>query len=79
MITMKLPYQDIVNRWNYSSSAHARITPLTCTVDYANNNKFSQVDVDNSKLRGRMKELLDIILRSFELQNDIEEVQQYDI
>ena len=63
IITMKLPFQDIANRWNLSSGGHVRNESRTCTVDCAISATNSQELVDNLELRARMKDLFELILK----------------
>ena len=60
---MKLPFQDIANRWNLSSGGHVRNESRTCTVDCAISATNSQELVDNLELRARMKDLFELILK----------------
>lgn len=79
IITMKSPFQEIANRPDFLLCALDRDTPRTCTINYASNDKFSQVAVDNPELKEQMKELLEIILRSFELKEEEIDEEPYDI
>lgn len=63
VITMKLPFQDIANRWNFSSCGHVRNESRTCTVHSAITANNSQDVVENLELRARMKDLFELILK----------------
>ncbi|MEI2696195.1 MAG: recombinase family protein [Saprospiraceae bacterium] len=66
MITMKLPFNDITNRWNFSSCGHDRNRSRICTAENANTEYYTPFPVDNQELRERMKDLLDLILKHCE-------------
>ncbi|MBL7821431.1 MAG: recombinase family protein [Saprospiraceae bacterium] len=62
-ITMKLPFQDIANRWNFSLCGHVRNSSRICTAEIANTAITTIVPVDNEEFRARMKDLFELILK----------------
>ncbi|MBK8484752.1 MAG: hypothetical protein IPL31_10530 [Saprospiraceae bacterium] len=79
MITMKLPFNDIANRSNFSSCGHDRNRLRICMAEITNTVYYTPVPVDNQELRERMKELLDLILKHCESVDPDEELINQEI
>lgn len=75
MITMRSPFQEIANRYDFLTCGHELNTPRNSTVEVANQATFVSEPVDRPELRAKMKDLLDLILGYFELHiNEEEEI-----